>query len=276
MQIVNTYKDILKIFPCDKFDLSIWEKYANQVSALLPQKCKNDVINYDFEKDILPVINYALSHKEIMQSVDKSFNTATNTLIQNLHLLFNDDIQLDIILYLGLCNGAGWATTLGNRNTILLGIEKIIELSWYDIDSIQGLIFHEVGHIWHKVNGNFNSPVNSQKEKSICQLYQEGLAMVCEQILCNDNNYFHQNKNGWLEFCQKNELSLKKEYLNRLNSDSSTDDFFGDWCSYKGYSDIGYYLGCVFIKFLQKKYSLAEIANLPCSTLLNEFEIFSK
>ena len=112
--------------------------------------------------------------------------------------LFDRNIELEIILYLGLCNGAGWATTLNNKDVILLGIEKIIELNWYNEDDLKGLIFHEIGHIWHKTYRNLFFPANTQKEKSILQLYQEGIAMVCEQILCDDDHYFHQDKNGWL------------------------------------------------------------------------------
>ncbi len=275
MKIINTYESILKYFPSGKFDISTWKSYISEVSLNLLEKCEQDSAEYDLDKDVIPVINNALNQKDKMQIVNSSFTTISDVLPDNMHNLFDSDIELDIILYLGLCNGAGWATTLNNKNTILLGIEKIIELNWYDIDSMQGLIFHEIGHIWHKTYGNFYYNAASIKEKSIRQLYQEGIAMVCEQILCNDNNYFHQNKNGWLDWCQKNEISIKKEYLNRLNNKVSTQDFFGDWCDYQGHSDVGYYLGCIFIKYLQQKYSLIEIANLSCNTILNEFEIFA-
>ena len=63
---------------------------------------------------------------------------------------FENGVETDIILYLGLCNGAGWATSLDGRDAVLLGIEKIIELNWQDESAMQALIFHEIGHIWHK------------------------------------------------------------------------------------------------------------------------------
>lgn len=118
-------------------------------------------------------------------------------------------------------------------------------------------------------------PANCPREQSIRQLYQEGIAMVCEQILCNNFEYYHQNKGSWLEWCLKNEAQIKKEYLNRIFNQESTQDFFGDWCDYKGYSDIGYFLGCQFIKYLQTKFILKEIANLPYEVLVTEFESFS-
>ena len=47
---------------------------------------------------------------------------------------------------------------------------------------MQALIFHEIGHIWHKTYGNLYPEARSEGEKSLAQLYQEGLAMVCEHI----------------------------------------------------------------------------------------------
>ena len=48
---------------------------------------------------------------------------------------------------------------------------------------MQALIFHEIGLcIWHKNHGNLYPEARSEGEKSLAQLYQEGLAMVCEHI----------------------------------------------------------------------------------------------
>ena len=96
---------------------------------------------------------------------------------------------------------------------------------------MQALIFHEIGHIWHKTYGNLYPEARSEGEKSLAQLYQEGLAMVCEHILCQDDRYYHQNQNGWLDWCKENEAEIKREYLRRVDKNISTQDFFGDWCS---------------------------------------------
>ena len=107
------------------------------------------------------------------------------------------------------------------------------------------------------------------------QLYQEGIAMTCEHILCGDDSYYHQNINGWLDWCNENKSEIKKEYLRRINNNESTRDFFGDWCSYKGHSDVGYFLGCEFIKFLLNKFSLTETANLSVKDLMEYYKIFA-
>lgn len=98
--------------------------------------------------------------------------------------------------------------------------------------------------------------------------------MVCEQILCQDNHYYHQNQNDWLTWCTSNITDIKQEYLQRIDNNISTQDFFGDWCSYKHHSDVGYYLGCVFIQYLQQQYPLVEIAKLNVRQLYQYFKTF--
>lgn len=134
------------------------------------------------------------------------------------------------------------------------------------------LILHEVGHLWHKLNGNLYIPDFTKRRKAIQQLYQEGVAMVCEHILCGDDNFYHQDKDGWFDWCKKNENEIKREYLRRLEEKESVQDFFGDWCSYKGYSDVGYYLGSRFVEHLMKTYSLKQIANLSYRNINKEFK----
>jgi len=51
-------------------------------------------------------------------------------------------------------------------------------------------------------------------------------------------------------------------FFERDQSNESAQDFFGDWQNYKGYSDVGYYIGCEFVKFLRQKYSMDELANM--------------
>lgn len=276
MRFVNTYKDIISFFSDKTFSLDLWKKYASLISPELVTKCTDDAKEYDFQNSIYPVITDALKDSKKLAEINNSFNAVTESLCKSVSALFNGEPNVDIILYLGLCNGAGWATTLDGRDAVLLGIEKIAELYWCDIPSMQTLIYHEIGHIWHKTYGNLYFPVHSGGDESLLQLYQEGVAMVCEQTLCGDENFFHQNVNGWLDWCCENENSIKKEYLRRINSNESTQDFFGDWCSYQGHSDVGYFLGCRFVRYLMKSFSLEEAANLSREDLFNQFESYCK
>lgn len=275
MRVINTIDNILDCFIDEQFKLVAWEAYIEENSLDVKEKCKEDVKEYDFDKDIIPVLNNVIQNKEKLETLNHSFTLAIDVLRNNLIKLFDSEAEIDIILYLGLCNGAGWATTIRNRNTILLGIEKIIELDWQDEVSMQALIFHEIGHIWHDVHGNLYPKGALPRDKSLVQLYQEGVAMRCEQFLCQNDYFYHQDKNGWLHWCDSNLLTLKEEYKNRIYSNRSTQDFFGDWCDYQGYSDVGYYLGCKFIKFLENDYTLLEIIKFDITELKNAFASFS-
>ena len=273
MKIINTCEEIKATF-VDGFNIDLWRKYAKEISNELPSKCENDAKGYDFEKDVMPVLNLALNNEKI-DFVSKNFQSVIKTLNSNLDKLFDKEPDINIVLYLGLCNGAGWATTLDGKNTVLLGIEKIIELGWGDETNMRALILHEIGHLWHKLNGNLHIPEYTKRRKGIAQLYCEGVAMVCEHILCGDDEFYHQDKNGWLNWCYENENDIKKEYLRRLNEKESVQDFFGDWCSYNGRSDVGYFLGCRFVRFLMKANSLKEIANMKYRVLNKAFKEFA-
>lgn len=269
MKIVNTCDRIKAVF-ANGFNIDLWRKYAGEISKELPLKCESDAKSYEFSKEIFPVIKDALNEEKI-NFVSRNFQAVIDTLNDNLSKLFDQEPDITIILYLGLCNGAGWATTLDGKNTVLLGFEKIIELNWGDETNMRALIFHEIGHLWHKLNGNLHIPEYTKRRKSIAQLYCEGVAMVCEHILCGDDEIYHQDKDGWLDWCYKNENQIKREYLRRLDNKESVQDFFGDWCSYNGYSDVGYFLGCRFVEELMQTYSLKEIANMKYKTLNKEY-----
>lgn len=273
MKIINTCDKIKSVFS-GGFTVDLWRKYAKEISNELPLKCENDAKSYDFNKDVLPVLENALNNEKI-DFVSRNFQSVIDTLNENLSKLFDTEPDINIVLYLGLCNGAGWATTLDGKNTVLLGIEKIIELGWGDETNMRALILHEIGHLWHKLNGNLHIPEYTKRRKGIAQLYCEGIAMVCEHILCGDDEFYHQDKNGWLNWCYENENDIKKEYLRRLNEKESVQDFFGDWCSYNGRSDVGYFLGCRFVRFLMKANSLKEIANMKYKVLNKAFKEFA-
>ncbi len=273
MKIINTCDKIKLVF-VDGFDIDLWRKYTDEISKELTSKCENDAKSYDFNKEVLPVLENALNEEKI-DFVSKNFQIVVDTLNTNLTKLFDTEPDINIILYLGLCNGAGWATTLDGKDTVLLGIEKIIELDWGDETNIRALILHEISHLWHKLSGNLHIPEFTKRRKGIAQLYCEGVAMVCEHILCGDDEFYHQDKDGWLSWCYKNENEIKREYLRRLDKKESIQDFFGDWCSYNGHSDVGYFLGCRFVRYLMKSYLLKEIANMKYRALNKAFTEFA-
>ncbi len=272
MRVINTYDEILSLIKNTdgRFSKDLWVKYAEDIAHGLSGKCLDDIKAYDFSRDVLPVIENAVRNKDKMKEAQDSFICATRGLEERFTQIFSTDLPVDIILYLGLCNGAGWATALNGKPMVLLGIEKLVELDWCDKVKMQTLIYHELGHIWHsQVNA---SRVNalSASEKSIWQLYQEGIAMYCEQKLTGDFSFYRQNRNDWLSWCDSNKEELFAEFKRRIDTNESTQDFFGDWNNYKGFTDVGYYLGCELIKSIADKYTLIEMANMDMSAVYSE------
>ena len=53
----------------------------------------------------------------------------------------------NIVIYVGLENGAGWVTEFMGKPSILFGLEAIAELGWYK--KLRGLAIHEFGHLIH-------------------------------------------------------------------------------------------------------------------------------
>lgn len=271
MKIINTYNQIKFYFSNGCFDYKKWEKYIGSVSNEIKMHCEKDVMKYDFNSKVLPVLNAALNNAEKMKQVNDSFETIVNDLSIHINQIFDKEIDLTIVLYLGLCNSAGKAFIENGENTILLGIEKIIELDWCDKLSMNSLIYHELGHIWHKVCGNLYPFVFTHQQEMIIPLYQEGIAMTCE-YLCTNQLFYRNDKNGWLTWCFENESLIRQEYWRRICDGESIQDFFGDWCSFMGHSDTGYFLGYQFIQFLLKRYTLKETANLSADVLIKEFK----
>ena len=66
---------------------------------------------------------------------------------------------------------------------------------------MQGLIYHELGHIYHSQHGCFCPSVGEGPQQFVWQLFAEGIAMCFEQKLVGDEQFYQQDKNGWREWC---------------------------------------------------------------------------
>ena len=273
MKIINTYPEMVSLIGKmgGVFDMGLYESYLKQISNELIEKVNEDSRIYDFDKDILPVLELAMKNPDKLEKAHDSFLEISTGLSKRVEKAIGTCLDFDMIFYLGLCNGAGWVTTLDARPTVLLGAEKIIELEWHELLEMRGLIYHEIGHVWHMSAGAVFEEFESERERYILQLYQEGIAMYFEQLLVGDFNYYHQDKNGWLDWCVSNKHALNVEYLRRLDADESAQVFFGNWCDYEGYSDVGYFLGCEFVKEMSGKYSIDELLRLNTCTVYKEF-----
>lgn len=275
VKIIDTYNNIFKSYENDVFNKTLWDNYAISAFNGLKEKVEQDFSRLtDYKDKIYEILNNIPKNIKSAETAHQSFVNATKNLSNEIKNKFNVDLDVTIILYLGLGNAAGWATTIGNQKVVLIGLEKIVELGWCSESDMQALIYHELGHIYHSLFEHKELLVNKRKQ-TIQQIYREGIAMVFEQTLCNNVNRYHQNVNGWLDWCKENEKMIKTEYLKRIEKKESVQDFFGDWCSFIGHADVGYYLGTAFVRFLMKEYSLQEIASMKLSALLKHFYIFA-
>ena len=264
----NTLDKIDEIFDDGDFNINKWEKYINSFLNNKAHMFKDDLEQYvisgqySYEEDFLPLLNNVYHHPKLDIVID-NFQKITERLDDKVKQHFKE-MDVDIYLYLGLLNGAGWATIIDNRHVILLGIEKILELDWTSIDDMYGLIYHELGHIYHMVYGN----LDLNNDSFIYQLYYEGIAMHFEQLLKEDPNYFHQDKNGYLTFCEDCFDMIKTDFKNDLaDMDIYNQRYFGDWTNYYGYGDVGYYLGAKFVDYLANKYDFEQLINLDHITI---------
>ena len=282
VQIIDTFSQIGEVFCNGRFDLKRWREYINTIyrntSDIFEDDLKEyvDSGNYTYEDDILPILNRVQGHP-FLETLHTSFVRVTKGLNQRIIDCFAHELEIDIVLYLGLCNEAGWVTNINGRDVILLGIEKILELSWYDEDSMYGLIYHELGHIYHKQYGAFEQEGRNQSQNFIWQLFTEGIAMYFEQLLMNDLSYYHQNKDGWKNWCDAHFQQILMDFQADLPAMTRFNQrYFGDWVDYCGRADVGYYLGARFVQDLCSRYDFEQLIRLEIEEVTREFFRFAE
>ena len=280
IHIVDTYHQINSLFENGMFVYEKWERYINSVYPQVASFFIDDLNaclnsgNYVYERDVLPILCAAPDHPAL-EALHTSFCKITEGLHENVINCFGRELDIDIVLYVGLCNGAGWVTHINGREVILLGIEKILELNWYDEDSMRGLIYHELGHAYHKKYGSFCQQIEDRSRRFIWQLFTEGIAMYFEQVLVRDLRYYHQDKNGWLTWCEEHFQQIASDFSQDLPTMTATDQrYFGDWVRYQGKEDVGYYLGARFIHHLRHKYDLEELIKMNIDGVHQEYLLF--
>ena len=282
IKIIDTFAQINDLFEDGKFILDKWKTYMNSIYGNAANLVINDMKecfgsgDYVYEKDILPIITAVYKHADL-EILHSSFCKVTEGLNKKVNDCFGNEVDIDIVLYVGPCNGAGWVTNIDGRDVILLGVEKILELNWVDEAFMCGLIYHELGHVYHTQYGDFEQQSDISEQNFVWQLFTEGIAMYFEQILVNDFNYYHQDKNGWLEWCDNHLGEILADFYNDLETMTKCNQrYFGDWVSYNGRGDVGYYLGTKFVQRLNEKYSFEELINLKIDRVHQEFISFAE
>ena len=256
MRIIDTSAKIPDLYVQGQFDPERWKLYADAVRPGLRALCTKDMeevlaAGYSWEKDFLPVLQLPAERPEKLRELLASFHGVTEKLDERLLSRFGRTVDADLILYLGLCSGAGWVTSLGGTPTVLFGVEKIIELDWCGTDMMNGLVLHELGHLYQGQYGVLERGFPEGPDRFLWQLFTEGVAMVFEQELVGDPDYYHEDRNGWKAFCETNIRPIAQAFSDDLPAMThSTQRWFGDWVRFGGYGDVGYYLGARFVRFM--------------------------
>ena len=258
IRCVNALQEGLAVFEKGRFCREKWEAY---IDSILPgsrdmflsdmQACLD--AGFGWEKDFLPVLSAVPGHPGLKE-LEENFRLVTQGLEEKVLSCFGRSVDAEIVLYLGLLGGAGWVTEVNGRLHVLLGAEKILELSWQDADSMRGLVWHELGHVYHGQWGKLKQAAPDGEKRFVWQLFTEGIAMVFEQMLAGDAAYFHQDRQGWKAWCDSRFPQILRDFAaDLLLMTPQNQRYFGDWASYEGKGDAGYYLGCRFVRHLMKE-----------------------
>lgn len=256
MNIINTSVEILSAFDSDHFDIEKWKFYMDTSIPGAKEMCLGELqdtihAGFSWQDDFLPVLNSVVRDEVRRNKTIESFCRVTEHLDERVIRRFQKTVDADLILYLGLCNGAGWVTSINGKVVVLFGIEKIMELNWYDTDSMIGLVVHELGHVYQAQYGVLHRQFELLPDTFLWQLFTEGVAMVFEQEIVGDSDYYHQNNNGWKQWCDEHADLIRQSFCSDIkNMTQKNQRYFGDWVSFNGYGDTGYYLGARFVRFL--------------------------
>ena len=156
------------------FSIDRWKHYIENVFSGLSEVVIEDSSGYIFEKDILPIINNVYDNKQRINKLESIFNDLLKDVDKTIKKKTGRNLECEIILYLGLGNGAGWVIEHCGKTLILLGIEKILELNLDKYDEMQKLIFHELGHVYQSQYGTLNKQFDSKSLNCFGNCIQKG------------------------------------------------------------------------------------------------------
>ncbi|MBO4832245.1 MAG: hypothetical protein J5569_07290 [Oscillospiraceae bacterium] len=282
MTIRNACRNISGAYDSGSFRLEGWRDYIDREVPGARELCERDVREcidggLSWENDYLPVLDAAYRETGQREKALESFRLVTDGLDERISSRFGKTLDTEIVIYLGLCNGAGWVTGLNGRTAVLLGIEKIVELGWTGTDDMYGLILHELGHVWQDRYGVLSRSLDDPGDSFLWQLFTEGVAMVFEQETVGDTGYYHQDRNGWACWCEGHLGELIRDFEADRRTMTRTDQrYFGDWASYHGRPDTGYYLGARLVRFMMRHDAFDSILNYEIGSVREAYGAFAR
>lgn len=267
--VIDTYPDFMKYWSafCQKPIEAQINGWASTYMANWPELLNLQIKAYanetvDWREVAREKIFPFLQERQIPMQVAHDFLlTNCQPIYTTAQQMFNYDVPLICVLYVGIGLGAGWATTYQNSSALLFGLENIAEEGWCNAEGIKGLIAHEIGHlVYFHYRAQAGKPIGSGPW---WDLYTEGFAQRCEHILLGKDNWhmaLGTGYPGWLSWCKENEPWLAADFLRRVKCGEDVRPFFGSWFQVQGQKQTGYFLGHELVKRLETQYSLEQIA----------------
>lgn len=281
MKIIDTfkgYKDYMEkhLEKETEEKLKLWESYYSSNFPELEQKCKEDYKAEGYSWREIGLTQVFNRTKEDFPKMIEGYNNLLKLLKgmdEKVKATFHVDIDINIVLYSGLLNAAGWVDKYEGKRAMLFGIDKIAELGWHHEEKIKALVCHELCHVVHfQIRGKDKLPEQVEQNKyneGIWNIYEEGFAQYFQQVLGNSS--VDSRGEQWSLQCEKIEEQLKLEYIKALeDKEKGTRDFYGDWFKVLGISDVGYFLGSRLIESLSRRYTIEDIAAMDFSLIEKE------
>lgn len=267
-KIVDTYDDFLvywssiNLAPLDQ-QIELWQ---TSYMAKYPELLEKQIQSYEDEgldwrkvakERVFPKLaERLLLIREARENILTVYRSVVTKAYQRLRL----DFDMVFVIYVGIGCGAGWATRYEGQPAILFGLENIAECGWHTKGKLRGLMAHEIGHLAHMAWRNEWKLFEEMEQGSLFQLYSEGFAQRCEHVILGKETWHEAPDDSWVSWCEQHKGWLAQEFLKRIESCASIQDFFGSWFDIRGRKQTGYFLGHAFVRKLEGTYTLKEIA----------------
>lgn len=281
INIIDTFKDYkgfmeenLNKEPKEKMEL--WEKFYNSNFPEMGRKCKEDYESKGYNwKEIGLTMVFNRSEEDFPNMIEgyKNLLKTFNGIEEKVKAIFHIEMDINIVLYRGLLNSAGWVDEYEGKRAMLFGVDKIAKLGWQQEEKIDALVCHELCHVVHfQIRGESKLPKQVEQSKyneGIWNIYEEGFAQYFQQVLGESS--FDSRGEQWSIECEELEKELKLKYVEALkDKEKGTRDFYGDWFKVLGISDVGYFLGAKLIGELSKRYTVEDIAAMDFDLIEKE------
>ena len=131
MEIIDTYSSALTSYDGSGFSFDLWKNY---IDAVLPgsfqtlvEDAKNAQCNEEFSnKYYLSVLDHVMQDPQHREFAHNSFLQATENLERIIYEHFGKNLDVIIVFYLGLCNGAGWKCLIFPKSRVSICRSRMI------------------------------------------------------------------------------------------------------------------------------------------------------